>query len=134
MPTMWEQVVSKVRDAAEGMPALQKRLLESTKEAQADWEALARARLPVTAALYVVFDNRLRCTYVGQTRSLRQRLRAHPKFLGDTVCFIRLKPSDEQVRKAIEGPLCRLLKPKFGTPFRDSSCDSFWVKRFLKNA
>lgn len=107
---MSKSVVSKIRKAAQGLPALQKRLLESGQEAQ-----VLTVERPALEAVYCIFRGRL-CVYIGQTRNIFVRLNGHGAFgNGDTVYYIPLPDSSTDERKQIEEELALRLKPTVGT-------------------
>lgn len=108
---MREQVVSKIRAAAESLPPLQKRILENAEEAGCQWTWVERV-----PAVYCVFKGR-RCLYVGQTLNIAARVsNNHPaaRRKGCTVYYVPLFGLSVTQLREVEAELAYILQPTMG--------------------
>lgn len=108
MPSVQKSLVSKVRAAAEGLPALQEWLLESAPQA---WVILDTQG----AGVYCIFRRRV-CLYVGQSHNVAKRIyRTHSIYKeGDVVIYLSMPKSSSVQRKNVEQSIAEVLRPRIG--------------------
>jgi hypothetical protein len=100
MSTMQEQVVSKIREATKGLPAMQKRVLADAKAKGSSWMTIDR--IP---AVYCVFRRSV-CLYVGQTSDVARQIKVnHPiaRLANTSVHYFPLIGSTVLTRRSATG-------------------------------